>query len=110
MSGGPGGTWNVNHAVPLKGIFFLEQAQHDHIEPMGAGHSVPLLVELAEQASWSMAHGRGKGVARTLRLQRFENICALAQVMPCYHLHLSLNGAFWKEIERVVTEKGKDTL
>ena len=103
MLDGKGGTWDVSHAVPLQGIFFLEQAQHDRIEPIGAGHSVPLLVELSEQASWSMAHGQGKDVVRKLRLQRFENICSLAKSKICYHLHLSLDGAFWEEIERVIT-------
>ena len=105
MSGGQGGTWNVNHAAPLKGIFFLHQAQHDRIEPIGAGHSVPLLVELAEHTSWSMSHHIGRDGQRAIRLQRFENICALAQTMPCYRLHLSLDGAFWEQIERVITVK-----
>jgi SynChlorMet cassette protein ScmC len=103
MAGGPGGTWDVSHAVQLKAVFFLQQAQQDWIEPIGAGQSVSLLVELTEQASWSMAHGQGKDAARALRLQRFENICALVKVVSSYHLHLSLDGAFWDEIERVVT-------
>lgn len=105
MLDGKGGTWDVEHAVELKAIFFLTQGQHDRIEPIGVGHSVPLLVELAEQASWSMAHGQGGTMTRALRLQRFENICSLAMSMRCYHLHLSLDGAFWEEIERVITEK-----
>jgi len=110
MSGGNGGTWDVAHAVPLKAILFLKQARHDRIERIGVGHSVPPLVELAEQASWSMAHGQGREVDRKLRLQRFENICSLAKSMRCYCLHLSLDGAFWKEIERVITDVGKNTL
>jgi SynChlorMet cassette protein ScmC len=102
MLDGKGGTWDVEHAVPLKAIFLLVQAQHDRIEPIGVGHSVPLLVELTEQASWSMAHGQGGAMARALRLQRFENICSFAKSKVCYHLHLSLDGAFWEEIERVL--------
>ena len=109
MLDGKGGTWDVSHAVPLKGIFFLVQAQHDRIEPIGAGYSVPLLVELAEQASWSMAHGQGRDVARALRLQRFENICTLAKAIPSYRLYLSLDGAFWDEIDRAITVKGTNT-
>jgi SynChlorMet cassette protein ScmC len=108
MLGGKGGTWDVEHAVELKAIFFLAQAQNDMIEPIGTGHSVPLLVELAEQASWSMAHGQGGDMARALRLQRFENICSLATSKICYHLHLSLKGAFWKEIEGVITWQEKE--
>jgi SynChlorMet cassette protein ScmC len=105
MLEGKGGTWDVEHAVELKAIFLLVQAQNDRIEPIGAGHSVSLLVELTEQASWSMAHGQGGDMARALRLQRFENICSLAKSMRCYHLHLSLDGAFWEEIEGVIAEK-----
>jgi hypothetical protein len=102
MSGGPGGTWDVSHAVPLKAIFFLQQEQQDRVEPVTPGQAVCLLVELTEHTSWSMAHGQGRDAARKLRLQRFENICSFAQSMSCYHLHLSLEGSFWEEIEQVV--------
>ncbi len=105
MSGGLGGTWEVNHAVPLKGIFFLVQAQHDGAEPIGAGESVCLLVESAEQASWSMSHDLGGEEKRAIHLQRFENICALTRTIPCFYLRLSLTGPFWREIERAVTER-----
>jgi SynChlorMet cassette protein ScmC len=105
MSDGPGGTWDVEHAVPLKAIFFLEQAQQDRVEAVAPGQSVCLLVELAEHTSWFMAHGQERDVARKLRLQRFENICSLVQSTASYRLHLSLNGAFWELIERVVNEE-----
>ena len=110
MSGGPGGTWDVEHAVPLKAIFFLQQAQQDHVSPVATGQSVCLLVELAEHTSWSMSHTQGKDVTRTLRLQRFENICTLVKMLPCYYLHLSLEGFFWEEIERVINVQNKGTL
>jgi hypothetical protein len=107
MSVGPGGTWDVQHAMPLKAIFFLKQAQLDRVEPVAMGQAVCLLVELAEHTSWSMAHSKGKGAARTLRLQRFENICALVKRIFCYHLCLSLDGAFWEELERIITGQDK---
>jgi SynChlorMet cassette protein ScmC len=110
MSEGPGGTWDVNHAVPLQAIFFLQQAQQDRVEPVATGQAVCLLVELAEHTSWPMAHGEGKGATRTLRLERFENICTLVKDVSCYYLHLGLHGAFWQEIERVITEGSKDIL
>lgn len=105
MAGGQGGTWDVEHTVPLKAIFFLEQALHDGIEPLGVAYTVPLLVELAEQTSWLMSRNEGKDVIRTLRLQRFENICTLVKRVPSFRLRLSLHGAFWQEIERVITEE-----
>jgi SynChlorMet cassette protein ScmC len=103
MSGGTGGTWDVNRALPLKAIFFLSHAQKDHIEPMGAGNAVSFLVELIEHTSWAMSLNQGKQEIRALRLQRFENVCTLVKMVPCFRLHHSLDGAFWEEIERIIT-------
>lgn len=104
MFGGPGGSWDVQHAVPLKGIFFLDQAPEDQVEPVGVGQAVCLLVESVEQAS-GLSLGMAKDELRALCLQRFNNICALAQVVPCYLLHLSLTGTFWQEIEKAIGEE-----
>ena len=106
MDGGSGGTWDVHRAVPLKGIFFLTQAQKDRVEPMGSGEVVCHLVESVEQASWPMVFGRGKDEIRRLRLQRFNNIAALGHAVPCYLLHLSFAGSFWQEIERAISSEG----
>jgi SynChlorMet cassette protein ScmC len=102
LEGGPGGTWDVQSAVPVKGIFFLAQAVVNRVERVGSGHAVSLLVECAEQTSQLMARGLSKEETRTLRLKRFNNLCALARVIPIHMLHISLTGAFWQEIERVL--------
>jgi SynChlorMet cassette protein ScmC len=99
---GPGGTWDVQHAVPLKGIFFLEQAHEDNFKPMGIAQSVCLLNESAEQSSWIIPDHLGKTALREIRLQRFDNICSLAKTIPSYILHIGRNGAFWEEIERAL--------
>ena len=39
LEGGPGGTWEVQEAVPLRGVFFLSQAPEDLTEPLGPGHA-----------------------------------------------------------------------
>jgi SynChlorMet cassette protein ScmC len=109
MSSGPGGTWDVSHAVPLKAIFFLQQEQQDRVEPVTPGQAVCLLVELTEHTSWSMAHGQGRDAARKLRLQRFNNICSLAKLITCYSLHMSLDGAFWEAIEQIMTVTNNTT-
>ena len=100
MFNGPGGTWNVQHAVPLKGIFFLEQAHEDALEPLGIAQSVCLLNESAEQAHCFIANHSEKNEMRGIRLLRFDNICALAKAIPSYVLRLGRDGAFWQEIER----------
>ncbi len=109
-AGGKGGTWDVEHDVPLKAIFFLLQAQENHIDPMGTGHAVSFLVELSEQISRTMSHGLGKDKVRSVRLQRFENICDLAKSVPCYRLYLGLDGAFWEKIEQVIIKEAKEAL
>ena len=102
LQGEPGGAWQVQDAVPLKGIFFLSQALQDHAEPVGPGHAASLLVECAEQASYTMAGGLSKEDRRSLRLERFDNLCALAGAVPAHVLHISLTGPFWREIEQML--------
>jgi len=108
MFGGPGGTWDVQHAVPLRGIFFLVQAHEDQVEPLGVGEAVCLLVESAEQASRPMSRGMEENEVRALRLHRFDNVSALAQTVPCYLLRLTLTGGFWHEIERAIAQNSRD--
>jgi SynChlorMet cassette protein ScmC len=101
--GGSGGSWKVQDAVPLKGIFFLTQALEDRVERVGSGQAVSLLSECAKQASPRMERGLGKEETRTLRLKRFNNLCALTQVIPVHVLQISLTGAFWHNIEEVLS-------
>lgn len=100
--GGSGGSWDVQNAVPLKGIFFLTRALEERVERVGNGQAVSLLVECAEQTSQLMARGLSKEETRALHLERFNNLCALTQVVPAHLLHISLTGTFWQEIDRVL--------
>lgn len=102
LRGESGGTWDVQNAVPLKGVFFLSQAVEDRVESVGPGHAVSLLVECAEQTSQLMARGLSKEETRALHLERFNNLCALARVVPTHVLRISLTGAFWQEIEQML--------
>jgi SynChlorMet cassette protein ScmC len=102
LTGGAGGSWDVQNAVPLKGVFFLSQAVEDRVESVGAGHAVSLLVECAEQTSQLMARGLSEEETRALHLERFNNLCALARVVPTHVLHISLAGAFWQEMEQML--------
>jgi len=100
--GGSGGTWNVQNAVPVKSIFFLAQAVEDRVEPVGPGHAVSLLGQFVRQVSMFMAPGLDKEKLHTLHLERFNNICALARVVPAHLLHISPTGTFWQEIEQAL--------
>jgi hypothetical protein len=94
----------VQKAVPVKAVFFLTRAVEDRVERIGCGHAVSLLVECSRQVSAMMASGLGKEEIRVLHLERFSNLCALAQALPVHLLHISLTGAFWQEIERALAE------
>ena len=97
---GPGGTWDVQHAVPLKGIFFLARSPEDRVEKIGSGRAVGMLVEAVKQASMSMEQWLSEEEIRTSHLQRFDAICALSGSIRSHILHLSLTGDFWDKIER----------
>jgi len=95
-------TWDVQRAVPLRAIFVMEQGEEDRIEPLGPGHAVALLAELARQTSTHFLHGLPLGEIAAFNRQRFENLCALVRAVPTYTLHVSQHGAFWEEIARVM--------
>jgi hypothetical protein len=88
--------------VPLRAIFILEQGKEDQAEPIGPGHAVCLLTELARQATLVLLRGLPLDEIAAFNLQHFENLCALARAVPAYLLHVSLEGAFWEEIERAI--------
>jgi SynChlorMet cassette protein ScmC len=105
LDGGPGGTWDVQSAVPLKGIFFLVRAVEDRVERVGPGQAVGLLMECVRQASTLTPRGGlFKEEIRALHLEWFDNLCVLARVIPVHTLHISLIGAFWQEIEQALEQ------
>jgi len=99
-----GGVWNVQEAVPLKGIFFLEQAVEDNVKRVGAGQAVSLLTECAKQASM-FTIGLPEKELRDMYLERFNNLCDLASVVPVHMLDISLTGAFWQKIEQALDKE-----
>ena len=102
MFGGKGGSWDVQHSIPLKAIFLLNQNEKDYIESIGKGQTVCMLNETGEQPWWMLANGFDDQKRQFLNLQRFNNICQLAKTIPGYILHISKNGSFWEEIDQVL--------
>ena len=95
-------TWDVQQAVPLRAIFILEQGEEDQVEPLGPGHAVALLTELAQQTATHFLHGLPLDEIAAFNRLRFENICSLVRSVPAYTLHVSLEGAFWDVIAHVM--------
>jgi SynChlorMet cassette protein ScmC len=98
----PGESWAVQAALPLRGIFHLKRAQAESVVPLGTAQAVGRLAQSNEEVSRLMVTDLPPEQARTLSLQRFEWLCALARAVPMFTLDLSLTGAFWVEIERAL--------
>ena len=99
---GRGGSWDVQHAVPLRALFFLKQGSHDASDSMDVKKAAALLVESAQQAGLGMGRGLSAADKRALHLERFETIYALAKAIPVFKLQLTRTGEFWSEIEMVI--------
>jgi SynChlorMet cassette protein ScmC len=102
MFGGPGGTWDVEHAVPLRGIFFLFQDTSSWTERVGSSEAAALLVESAEQILGHIQSMIAQDDLRALRLRRFDNISGMVHTVPCYLLHVDHEGPFWEVIDRPI--------
>jgi SynChlorMet cassette protein ScmC len=102
MFGGSGGSWDVQHSIPLKAIFMLSQSETDRVEPVGQGQSACMINETADQAWMALLNNIEYEQLAAMSLQRFNNICELVKTVPAYILHICKNGSFWNEIERVL--------
>jgi SynChlorMet cassette protein ScmC len=91
--------WDVSHAVPLKGLFFLAQACEDRAERIGAGRATGMLFETAQQASSRLDAISHNEDLTAMNLQLFNNACIAAKSMKSFILNVSLNGQFWKEMD-----------
>lgn len=101
-SGVQGEKYDVQHAVPLKGFFFLVQSKNDEATPIRNAQAVCLLTKCVEQASRPLFHLVEHKEARKIRLKRFNNICLMSHTVPTFLLQSSRDGAFWEEVERSI--------
>ncbi len=104
-NGGSGGTWNVEQAVPLAGIFYLHKSEVEKVSPIGTGQATALLIESNGQASRAMPHSTEDEMAAH-RSQCFDSTCSLAASVPVYKLELSLTGPFWEVLENTIAAQG----
>ena len=102
LPGGPGGSWDVQHAVPLKAVFFLKQNRENRVEPLGSARAAVSLTELSEQVSQLGLRDLDEAETRKVRLQCFDNACELAKAISMYLLHISLTGPFWEAMEHAL--------
>jgi SynChlorMet cassette protein ScmC len=104
--GGGGGSWSVQEAIPLAAVFFLRQAAADRAGPMGAGEATCLLIEGAEQITPPKLWRCTEQAVRAFRLHGLRNACALARKVTTCQLDFTMDGAFWREMERHLPPAG----
>jgi len=101
--GRPGGSWAVEHAVPLRAVFFLDQAPSDQLEPLNVTQATALTLESAEELVHEVKFVlTDVDAARVLSNQVLSVAKSLALSIPGFSLRLSLDGRFWERIERVL--------
>jgi signal peptidase I len=102
---GPGGHWDVQQAVLLKAIFFLKQSPQDRVEEVNKSQEVSMLMEATQQISRIITAKQLDDIVLNIHAEQLAASEALARTVPAYMLHISLTGAFWKEIETVLSPK-----
>lgn len=99
-------TWDVQHSVPIIGIFFIVQSKVDRVEPIGKGKSAMLIAESASQVYMKFPMKLDKSSEINFRRKIFENACDLSRNIQSYYLYVSLTGKFWEHIEDALGIKG----
>jgi len=101
---GQGGCWEVSQAVPLKGIFFLNQSKTDSIQSIDTADTARLLMDSSRYVLGSLFSRMNNEETRALNFRIFEYIYALSNEVPACILNFSLKGEFWTAIERFLDE------
>ena len=100
---GPGGSWAVEHAVPVRAIYFLIQSSADQLEPVNPTQATALAMvsaeELAREVLLELADA---DAARVLCTEALSSAKGLAAAVPAYSLKFTLDGRFWEKIESVL--------
>ncbi len=95
-------TWNVQHSVPLSGIFFIEQSENNEAMSLDKGTAAVSMNASATQVCRKYWGRVDEAYGRAFRKNLFENACKMAKRVPAFRLRVSLHGRFWEEIERVL--------
>ncbi len=98
--GGPDGEWEVERGITLTAIFFLKQSKKNGVEPLDSARVKALLIDTIEHVTrLNRTTGKDKHNFIKKCIQSAEKI---ASEIPAYRLGVSLEGEFWKEMEKVM--------
>jgi SynChlorMet cassette protein ScmC len=85
-------------------IFFLEHAEEDEAVPVGQGEASILINGAVGEICQRFWEKLGRESQRKSRSKVYHNACEMAKQIPAFRLHVSLDGRFWEEIEKVFGE------
>ena len=95
-------SWGVGRYVPLKAVFFLEQADRVEVAPIGQAQAAIRLCHLAVEkavASWWCVD---REESKPLRERLFNNTCDLVTTIPTFTLRTNITGKFWEAMEDII--------
>jgi len=93
-------TWQVERALPLDALFFLQQGPESRGNAIGRGEAVCRLVMACEQVY--PAQRWTPKVRHHVRRRWLDRACEVAGQVPAFNLQVSLQGPFWEEMERLL--------
>lgn len=95
-------TWQTEYSVPVRAIFFLEQAEQDSVMPLSkavGGVRLYGAVNPVYHTFWKDLE-RPQGIV--YRTVLFNNACDMVHDVPAFVLQVSRHGRFWQNIEEVL--------
>jgi SynChlorMet cassette protein ScmC len=95
-------TFNTSYFVPVSAIFFLEQADTDEVIPLSKNMAIKKVYESFKQIWETFWVTMGKDTKIAMNKKLFDIAMEIIAMVPCYTLNATLNGKFWKELERVI--------
>ncbi|MCX5834366.1 MAG: SynChlorMet cassette protein ScmC [Deltaproteobacteria bacterium] len=101
-------SWDVGRHLPLRAVFFLEQADRVGVAPIGQAQAAVRLLNLAREKAEGSWWCVGPEESKALRKKLFFNACDLVTAIPTFVLRTNLTGRFWEAMENAVfeTEEG----
>ncbi len=102
---GPGGSWDVQRPVPLRGVFILSRSPEDSAVSLAPAPATAMLMDVVQHVSHTMRRHLTDVQIHSLHQQQLTAVEDLVRAVPVFRFGISLTGAFWNEIDRVLENK-----
>ncbi len=96
-------TWNVEQAIPLSSIFFLQQSPVDQVTQLSRGDATAFIMESIRQVMlFPLICNHYSGRMDDPLPMCLSSAERLINSVPSHILQISLKGAFWEEISKTL--------